>query len=1547
MEHDVPLLAADLPLIMEVEQPSPDAVLEAGTAIQGFGWALCGEPILSITCHLEDARLCQAVYGLGRTDIAESFAHYPGHTRAGFLFSATLPPWPDGLARLKFTVQTASARHLHTVPIRIGRVPAETLPPPSEPIQLKVEQALIQPEGTMIVTGWAVSLAAIRTVEIRLGDRWLGFATIGQPTEDLAAEFAAYHNAPHAGFTLEFSMEPAQVAACVDQPVSVIVLDIDGRTRSVVLPLQTPAAQVAPVTASLPAVLLSTLEEAHVNDQGVLRVRGWAVGLSTIESVAVHLDDHLVGNAEKSLPRDDVAMVHGGYPNAKLSGFLLQQTLSDKVLTPPGDRTIRIVISAIGGIVREMTAKLIVPPLRRTAAVAAKAQAEVHFHCDDIQLDTDGRFAIKGWAVCPAEIETIRFAIGDIDAGFTSTGDDRPDVGNHFARIPSAHKAGFKHAYDLAQPFSGEHIVSILVRSRSGEERTILQPVMTRAAIESRPTADVAEHTGPIRFFLEAPAIEGGQAKETVSGFMSVNGWAFAGAGIEAIEVFVDGLSQGLAYHGIRREDLDRAFPNSNALLSGFALIVPPQVLRKGTHDVRVVARDRAGHAQETRFTIEAEPAAEGPGPWQLRHKLTQAEVDLQLAMLTAASCRPCFRLVLPLWRTSPADLRAAQETIASLRYHAYPDWRLTIALPASCDAAAVSAGLLAQADDLAPQIDIAQLDPGTSLADLARDGAGPDQPGLLAMLTAGDILGEDALLELSLESAVQKDAAFLYGDERRIDPADGTLKAFFKPDWSPDLLLSTNYIGRFWAASTALLRRCDLRLADFEKRGDYDAVLRLTEQTDRIAHVARVLSQRGRLRPDSEAMERRALRQALHRRRIAAQILPGCLPGSWRCKRDVVVTGKVSIIIPTIASRGLVKITIDSIRAKTAWPDYEIIILDNIPSTASPEQLQWKTWLRENADSVVEIRERFNWSRFNNRGARRARGEFLLFLNDDVEILDESWLHGLLEHAQRPEVGIVGPQLLYPDGRVQHAGVFLSREVGRHAFRFYPRDAPGPFGLALSQRQVISVTGACMLTRRETFDRLGGFDEAHAVINNDLDFALRAHAAGLLNVYTPHVTLIHHEMVSRFKMQDTYNSKHFDSMWKDLFLKGDPYFNPQLTSDFDDYPIEPEPLRRLSVGHPIIAAGRVRRIVAVKVDHIGDFIAAFPAFRRLKQHFPQAELTVVAAKASLALAAMEPAIDRVIEYNFFHARSERGHRAAAKAELQALEQTLAPYRFDLAVDLRRQADTRPLLRVTGARWLAGFDQSNDTRWLDIAVAWEGDLARTFKRTHVTEALVQFVDAVAASCDTDRSVIQKPQLAEDARRILAELPAVRPIANALFARRIVCVHTGAGAVNKQWPAASFAGLLDLLTAQADVNVMVIGGPDEAEFAGLVLSMLRRPDKVFSLVGRTGLRDLPTVLLAAVLYIGNDSGPKHMAASLGVPTIGIHSGTVDVTEWGPMGVHALAIHREMSCSPCYLARASDCHRGLACLGGIKVGDVFRACQRMLLLNPAMAEDAPHA
>ncbi|HLY91029.1 MAG TPA: glycosyltransferase family 9 protein, partial [Acetobacteraceae bacterium] len=784
---------------------------------------------------------------------------------------------------------------------------------------------------------------------------------------------------------------------------------------------------------------------------------------------------------------------------------------------------------------------------------------------------------------------------------------------------------------------------------------------------------------------------------------------------------------------------------------------------------------------------------------------------------------------------------------------------------------------------------------------------------GYVGLLGAGDQLGCDALLQIALATGLYRETDLIYADEARVSPVSHDHEPFFKPDYSPDLLLSTNYFGRPWFASTALLGRCGATTRELQENGEYDLALRCAERATYIHHVPKLLCLRGTQPIDDAEMESAALARAAARLGTPAEVRPTAIPGTWRLRRTRPVSGKVSIIIPTCGAKGYIETCIKSLRERTAYPNIEIVCVDNIPD----DQIAWKIWLQQNADKIAPTADAFNWSRFNNLGAEVATGEYLLFLNDDIEVVQPDWLDALLEHAQRPEVAVVGPQLLYPDKKVQHAGMFLATPgTARHAFRFAAADEPGYFGLALTQRNVVAVTGACMLMRRTVYEALGHFDEAHQIINNDLDFCLRAHESGKLIVYTPYATLLHYEAASRDGLKEVFDLAQFEERWKIIFATGDPYFSARLTRHSDDYRPDDEPAEVIYAGHPMFRHDEIKRILVVKVDHIGDFVTAIPAIRRLKQIFPSASIHVLAGRAARAFAEIEDCIDEFIEFEFFHAVSGLGQKEISKEEYEDLRERLRPYRYDIAVDLRKHLDTRDVLRYTPARFLAGYDYMGQFPFLDISLEWEGDRHLLRKRSHVTDDLINLVEAIGTAGTSDRTQLNLVALSSGVPEFLPDH------AKALFNLPVVAVHPGVGNVMRQWPAEHFASLVDLLTEKNGVNVVLIGGPEEKELAEQVQEHVIHRDAVVSLVGRTSLRQLPELLSACALYIGNNSGPKHIAAALGVPTIGIHSGVVDAAEWGPIGARAVAVRRNMACSPCYLARTEDCPRAFACMRGLE-------------------------
>ncbi len=1454
----------------------------------------------------------------------------------------------------------------------------------------------LQPGSLVQGNGWAIAPADIAQVSVLLDDKLLTHARYGLPRPDVARSFPHYRHVDHCGFNFSAEVPDDTPPASL---LTVIVRSVDGQEGRKSVRLHAQPGQPAPVrtqdAAEAAWPIRLAVEDAEVDASRMLRVRGWAVSAEAMRAINVTLDTVPMGEARYGLPRTDIGSLHSSYPNAGSSGFALVGQLAADL--PEGPSFVRVQAVDAAGQARQTIMPVVLPPAVVSQPAPGAGPNTVQGACERSSLDSKGKLELEGWAVSDTGVASVDVELDGIWLGAAELGRASAAAS---ARVPEAEaaRAGFAFSHSLSRrPSAGVHRLVVTINGQDGAQRVLELPLVTDTAQaggvapplagqkpgpkpklvmpgqkpppvlplpvtpaqEPSPPAPAAKPTpSGMRLEVDQPALDGGAAREPVRGALTIAGWSAARTGIARIAVYSDAELLGHAHLGMRREDVGALFPEyKGSLLAGYAIVLPPGRLLEGPHTIRIVASAEADEAagpdaqaacptMERSFTVEVERTDALPPDGTIRTAVPPAEAEFGLRLLARQAYHPRFEIAVAGASGEPAGLAALQATLRSLAAQVYDSWTATAVLPDSAGLKAARA--LPAAADPAGRIRLRkQAVPGQSGPGGRRAAppADPDRPVLTMLLRAGDLLGADALLVLAAEAAADRQADFLYADELRADPSQDRRQPFFKPEWSPDLLLSMNYVGRPWCASAALLARAGQSAASLAAGTDYAAVLALTEHAARIAHVPRVLCERGDA-GDSSDEEAAALSAVLARRGEAATVEPGPALGTWRVRRQILgatpsgktkagkrrprgpVAGRISIIIPTCAAGGLIRSCIRTIRATSAparpgGRDVEIVIVDNTPAS----QTETRAWLAEAADVVVDMPGAFNWSRFNNCGARAASGEYLLFLNDDIETDQPDWLEALLEHAQRPEVGVVGARLLYPDGTVQHAGQYLSDTHARHAFRFAAAASPGPFGLAGVSREVISVTGACQMVRASTFTSLGGFEEAHSVVNNDLDFCLRSWQAGLRVVYTPHATLTHHELASRAALEDTYDEQRFAGAWRNRFLAGDPFRNPRQGLNADHYSPDPEPSVLLHAGRRGPAADTVRRILAVKLDHIGDFLTGLPALRSLKRRFPAAQIDLLAPAASAELARSEPSVSEIIVFDFFHARSGLGQKGVSEAEFAALAERLAPARYDIAVDLRMQPETRAVLPYTGAGFLAGYDHANRFAFLDVSLEWEGDHRLVFKRAHVSERLMQLVSALEDACRSEAAPPEPGRLAPRDVPALAALPA------AFLDRPIICVHPGVGNVVRQWPASNYAALIDLL-AEAGLHVVLIGAPEEATIAEDVLRRVAIQGAVESLVGKVKLAQLPDVMRACALFVGNNSGPQHLAAALGLPAIGIHSGVVDATEWAPLGSQAVAIRRRMICGPCYLEFASDCPRNLACLTGLRPQEVFAACKTML-------------
>ena len=502
---------------------------------------------------------------------------------------------------------------------------------------------------------------------------------------------------------------------------------------------------------------------------------------------------------------------------------------------------------------------------------------------------------------------------------------------------------------------------------------------------------------------------------------------------------------------------------------------------------------------------------------------------------------RPPVSLVCPV---EARDVEAASATAASLAGQVYAEWELVLAADAAaCPELGECLGPDAGRD---PRLRVV---PSRGAGRVGALAAGVDAATgeVLAIVEPGALLEPNALFLLARAFASDAELDVAYTDEDRLGPGGLRREPLFKPTWSPTLLLSTNYLGRLCAMRRDLAGGGDGFTPGCEGAEEYDLALRAVERARRIEHVPEVLYHAPPGRRPTGPGGRRALEAALARRGVQG-LVASLGPDRYRVRSLRTGAPLVSIAIPTRDRAALLRACLSSILEASTYRNFEILVADN--GSSDPETLDLLRSLRP-PHRVLACPGKFNWSAINNRVAREARGEHLLFLNNDVEVLTQDWIECLLEHSQMPAVGAVGARLLYPDGSIQHAGVAVGLEgFAGHPFRGLPPGAPGYGFLASAARDCSAVTGACMMVPRQAFRAVGGFDDRLGVAFNDVDFCLRLRQRGYGVVYTPHAVLRHAESATRRGRVPRSEVLLVRKRWGALAARGDPYDMAVLTAE-------------------------------------------------------------------------------------------------------------------------------------------------------------------------------------------------------------------------------------------------------------------------------------------------------------------------------------------------------------------------------------------------------------
>lgn len=400
-----------------------------------------------------------------------------------------------------------------------------------------------------------------------------------------------------------------------------------------------------------------------------------------------------------------------------------------------------------------------------------------------------------------------------------------------------------------------------------------------------------------------------------------------------------------------------------------------------------------------------------------------------------------------------------------------------------------------------------------------------------IVLLDHDDLLHPSALYSV-MRRIEDTGADFVYSDETRftgIPQNSIDSYPFYKPDYSPDYLLSTNYICHIVAFKRSLLDEGEGFRSEFDGSQDYDLVLRMTEKASRIEHIPQVLyywrynessvSSSAVYNSNSDVYSRGgdAVQSHLDRLGIKATVEHTSDPGYFHVRYDIEGEPKVSIIILNRDHRELLERCVSSILRKSTWKNYEIVICEN--GSSDPDIFEYYDELRKDPRIVITKwtgSGEFNYSALNNYGVRNAAGDYYLLLNNDTEVITDGWIEELLMQAQRKSTGVVGCMLRYPDNTIQHAGIYLSGGLAMHNGLYENALEPGRRGINRCVINVSAVTGACMMVRKDVWDELGGLNEEYKVAYNDIDLCLRAEEAGYLTVYTPFAVLYHYEGKSR-----------------------------------------------------------------------------------------------------------------------------------------------------------------------------------------------------------------------------------------------------------------------------------------------------------------------------------------------------------------------------------------------------------------------------------------------
>ena len=565
------------------------------------------------------------------------------------------------------------------------------------------------------------------------------------------------------------------------------------------------------------------------------------------------------------------------------------------------------------------------------------------------------------------------------------------------------------------------------------------------------------------------------------------------------------------------------------------------------------------------------EPEEVPYGPWYEAYVPDEAALEKQRHHHFEYS--PLISVAVPAYRTPEKFLA---QMIDSLLAQTYGNWELCIANGSPEDGAMKK--VLEEYTKKDSRIRVSELTENKGIAGNTNAALEMARGEFVGLLDHDDLLAPNALYEIVRALDEDRNLDAVYTDEDKVTTElDEHFQPHLKPDFNLDLLRSNNYICHFFVVRRSIVQKVGGFCQEFDGAQDHDFIFRCIETAEKVGHIPEILYHWRTHKastadnPASKMYAFDAGKRAIeaHLKRTGTEGTVSHTPdlGFFRVKYPVQGQPLVSIIIPNKDEKETLKACIDSIREKTEYPNYEIIIVENNSTTDEIFQY-YKELSQDPRIRLLRWKKEFNYSAINNYGVRHANGEYLLFLNNDVTVITPGWIKELLGVCQRPEVGAAGVKLIYPDDTIQHAGCVIGLGgIAGHMFVDMPANRTGYLHKASILQDMSAVTAACMMMKRTAFEEAGGFTEKLSVAFNDVDLCLKVRKNHKLIVYDPYVQLYHMESKTRGAEDNKEKVRRFQEeieymrcQWIDILKKGDPYYNKNLSLTKWNYSLRPLP---------------------------------------------------------------------------------------------------------------------------------------------------------------------------------------------------------------------------------------------------------------------------------------------------------------------------------------------------------------------------------------------------